>query len=288
MQHRFYFAAALFAGGLSLSPAVARAQAGGKTANGTEFDLKTTMNVSGGMGAMLGGMSPGYSGHGVALGGRLRIDIVDGAIPPLADKGDYLLFDTTGMTVVHPAKKEYVVIPRDFSSKALEQMQSMGMSISVSGVSAVLDSVPGVDTVAGLPTRHYRTKVSYTMTVEGMGASQQVKNETTSDYWTATVPGLDLSPLQRANQFGGAQGLGSISPTGPLKDLAAKLDSLGRKVSGSAVRMKTTTATESGAAGGMNLDMSSEMSKLKRAPIDESVFAIPAGFSRGESPFPGN
>ena len=76
--------------------------------SGVEFDVKTVISVSGGMSAALGGMTPGYSGHGFALGKRLRIDIVDGALPPLADKGDYMLFDSTGITVVHPSKKEFV------------------------------------------------------------------------------------------------------------------------------------------------------------------------------------
>jgi hypothetical protein len=287
MQRRFLSApaVALLVGGLSI-PATARAQAGGK--QGLEFDMKTTMNASGGMAGMMSGMTPGYSGHGVALGNKLRIDIVDGGIPPLADKGDYMLFDTTGMTVVHPAKKEFVVIGRDVSSKAFEQMQSMGMSITVAGVSATLDSVAGSDTVAGLPTRHYRTKVTYTMNIEGMGMSQQAKTEMTTEYWTASLAGLDMGPLQRVSQFSGGQGAGAMSTSGPLKDLAVKLDSLSRKISGSAIRMKSTTSTDVGAAGGMGMETSSEMLSFKRAPVDERLFVIPADYTRGASPFPGN
>src|SRR5262252_3100321 len=110
---------------------------------GVEFDVKTVMSVSGEMSAVLGSMVPGYSGHGFALGKRLRIDIVDGAMPPLAEKGDYLLFDSTGITVVRPSKKEFVVMPLDVGNKAMEQMQALGMSISLSDISVKFDSLPG-------------------------------------------------------------------------------------------------------------------------------------------------
>jgi hypothetical protein len=82
---------------IALAPASMAAQQ-----SGVEFDVKTVMSVSGGMSGVLAGMTPGYSGHGVALGKHLRIDIVDGALPPLADRGDYMLFDSTGVTVVRP------------------------------------------------------------------------------------------------------------------------------------------------------------------------------------------
>ena len=260
------------------------AQAHAQQSQGIEFDAKTTMSASGAMGAMLSGMTPGYTGHGVQIGRQMRIDIVEGAIPPLAEKGDYILFDTSGMTVVHPSKKEFVPIPKDFSSKAVEQMQSMGMSITVGGVAVTLDSLPGTDTIAGFPTRHFRTTVSYTMSLEGMGQSQQMKTSATSEYWMASIPGLLASPLQQTGQLGGGQGLSGAS-LGPFKDLAAKSDSITRRMSGTAVRTKTTSNSDTG-AGAMTLDIGSELSNLKHGPINESLFVVPSDYTRGASPFP--
>lgn len=270
---------------LSLSGAPIAGQAA-KQSPGIEFDMKTTMNMTGGMGDMLAGMKPGYSGHGVQVGRRTRIDILEGSLPPMAEKGDYILFDTSGMTVVHPSKKEYVPIPKDFASKALDQMQAMGMSITVGGVSAKIDSLPGVDTIAGLPTRHYRTTIAYTMTLEGMGQSQQMSTNATGDYWMATIPGLAESPLQRTSALGGGQG-GTFSSitSGPFKDIAAKMDSVTRKMSGTAVRTKTTSTSDPG-AGTMNMEVGSEMLNLKHSAIDESLFVVPSDYTKGASPFP--
>jgi hypothetical protein len=253
---------------------------------GVEFDVKTVMSVSGAMSGVLGGMAPGYSGHGFALGTRLRIDIVDGAMPPLADKGDYMLFDTTGITVVRPTKKEFVSFPLDVANKAFEQMQAMGMSIALGDVSVKLDSLPGTDTVAGYPTRRYRQTVSYTIAIDAMGTSQQMKSQATTEYWMATVPGLVANPLQRAGQVnGGSQGMG-VAPSGPFKELAAKIDSVSRHLTGSAVRVRATTTSDTG-AGAMGLDMTSEMSNLKRGFVADNLFVIPPDFTRGPSPFPG-
>ncbi len=104
---------------VSLSSTPLTAQTAQKQSPGIEFDMKTTMTASGGMSAMLGGMPPGYTGHGFQIGNRVRIDIIDGSLPPLAEKGDYIVFDSSGMTIVHPAKKEYVPIV-NFASKMLE------------------------------------------------------------------------------------------------------------------------------------------------------------------------
>ena len=263
---------------IALAPACIAAQQ-----SGVEFDVKTVMSVSGGMSAVLAGMTPGYSGHGFALGRRLRIDIVDGALPPLADKGDYLLFDSTGITVVRPGKKEFVPIPLDFPNKMIEQMQGMGMTITLGDMAFRFDTLPGIDTVAGFPTRHYKQTVGYTITMDGMGVSQQMKSQATNEYWMATVPGLGLSPLQQAGQLGG--GNQSMNALPQFKELAAKIDSVSRRLNGSAVRVRATTSSDADGVGGVGLDMTSEMSNVKRAPVAASLFVVPSDYTRGASPF---
>jgi hypothetical protein len=271
--------ATLLAVAVPLAPASIRAQQ-----SGAEFDVKTVISVSGGMSAALAGMAPGYSGHGFALGKRLRIDIVDGALPPLADKGDYMLFDSTGITVVHPSKKEFVPIPLDFPNKAIEQMQAMGMSIKLADMALKFDTLPGTDTIAGYPTRHYRQTVSYTITIDAMGTTQQMKSQATNEYWMATVPGLGLSPLQQAGQLGG--GSQNMSALPQFKELAVRIDSISRHLTGSAVRVKATTNSDAAGAGTMGLDTTSEMSNLKRAPVADGMFVVPSDYTRGASPFP--
>jgi hypothetical protein len=273
--------ATLLAAAMPFAPVAIAAQQ-----SGVEFDVKTVMTMSGAMSGMLSGMTPGYSGHGFALGKHLRIDIVDGALPPLADKGDYMLFDSTGITVVSPTKKEFVSIPLDFPNKMLEQMQAMGMSITLGDMSLKFDTIPGTDTIAGYPTRHYKQTVGYTITMDGMSVSQQMKSQATTEYWMATVPGLGVSPLQQAGQVGG--GIQSMSALPQFKELAVRIDSIARRIAGSAVRVRATTSSDAAGAGNVALDMTSEMSNVKRVPVADRLFVVPADYTRGASPFPGN
>ncbi|HEY2165218.1 MAG TPA: hypothetical protein VGH04_14565, partial [Gemmatimonadaceae bacterium] len=259
VRMRSGISATLLALAMPLAPVSIAAQQ-----SGVEFDVKTVMSVSGAMSGMLSGMTPGYSGHGFALGKRLRIDIVDGGLPPLADKGDYLLFDSTGITVVHPSKKEFVPIPLDFPNKAIEQMQALGMSITLGDMAFKFDTLPGIDTIAGYPTHHYRQTIGYTVTMDGMGVSQQMKSQATNEYWMATVPGLGTSPLQQASQLGGAQNMSALPQ---FKELAEKIDAVSRRMTGSAVRVRATTSSDAAGAGTMGLDMTSEMSNIKRPPV---------------------
>lgn len=257
--------------------------AGGQTAKsaGAEFDMRTSIVVSGGMSGMLGGLGPGYTGHGYVAGKRMRVDIVEGSLPPFADKGDYILFDSTGMIAVRPAKKEFSIIPSDAASKVFEQMEGLGVTITVADVSVTLDSVPGIDTVAGYPTRHYRTNVSYTMSLAGMGVSQQVKSRATTDYWVAATTGLVTSPLERTGGLsGGSQSLGAMSSSGPLKGLVTKVDSITRLLRGTPLRTKATTSSDAG----VSLETTAELSNLRNAQVDESLLVVPTDFAKAATP----
>ena len=277
---------AFFAVIVAAATPLAAQTAGGAKHPGVEFEMKATISASGAMSGMMSAMGPGYSAHGVAAGTRMRIDIVDGAFPPIAGKGDYVLFDTSGITVVHPATKEFVPIPKDFASKTLDQMQARGMSITIGDIAVTFDSLPGIDTIAGFPTRHFKLTAGYTLTMDGMGTSQQMKSSGTTEYWMATIPGLASSPLQQTGQMGGGnQALGSAS-SGPFKEIAVRSDSLIRRMTGTAVRTRTMTNSDTG-MGAMGLEIASEMTSVRQASIADSMFVVPSDYTRGASPFPG-
>ena len=287
MMGRFVRAAGVAGVGLCAvaSPRSGSAQAP-KTEPGFDFDVAVTINVGGAMSGTLSSMGPGYTGHGVALGSRVRIDIVEGALPPLVEKGDYMLFDSTGITVVHPAKKEFLPLSAEVSSKALEQLQALGMSISVKDIDVKLDTIAGDDTIAGFKARHYRTAISYTLALDGFGTSQQLKSSATAEYWMASIAGMSTSPLQRTGQLSGGQGLG-LSKDGALKDLAVKIDSVSHLMKGTAVRVKSTTTSDTG-GGSMSIELGSQMLRVKPSPVDAALFVVPADYTRGALPGSGN
>ena len=54
--------------------------------------------------------SQSYVAHASVLGARGRMDVVEGGVPDLFTKGDYLLFDSSEVVIVHPATQQFVLL----------------------------------------------------------------------------------------------------------------------------------------------------------------------------------
>ena len=164
--------------------------------------------------------SPGerYVGHGVFAANRGRLEIVEGAADPVFNSGDYVLFDTSDLIVVHPATRDFVAVPRDSTLPALDSLSALGVQITLSDVKVTLDSISAGDTVAGFPTMHYRMTTAFNMTVDAAIMVQRVGTESVTDYWVALVPGLPNNPLLRANGIPGSDLLGQHVPRAVAAD----------------------------------------------------------------------
>src|SRR4051812_43322046 len=75
-----------------------------------------------GMAAAIPTAVQGYTANAISAAGRGRLDVIEGDASPLFAKGDYVLFDSTDMIVVHPSAREYVPVPRDAFSKPLREL----------------------------------------------------------------------------------------------------------------------------------------------------------------------
>ena len=69
------------------------------------------------------------------------MDIVEGGVETLFGKGDYLLFDSTDVIVVHPSTHDFVAIPRDIASRSMGRLEAMGLRIAIADEKVLLDSV---------------------------------------------------------------------------------------------------------------------------------------------------
>lgn len=268
---------------LSASAVAASAQtqsgAGSKRVEGLSYDLRMTSAPTSGTGlaTAMGNISQSYVGRALVVGGRGRLDILEGGLQPLFSKGDYLLFDSTGITVVRPASQEYVPVSAELNnSKIFEQMQAAGVSMSVADVKVAMDSLAGTDTVAGYPTRHFRMTLAFTMSIDASFMQQRFASESITDYWVATVPGLPTNPLLRINGVGP-----SAPPMGAFKDMTFKVDSAAARL-GNAAALKTKTVSRmiQGPGANMTTEQTSEVSNVQRTTIDESSLVVPPGYRR--------
>lgn len=267
--------------GASAVAAGAQTQAGSKKVPGLSYDLRMTSAPTSGTGlaTAMANMAQSYVGHALVAGGRGRLDITEGGMQPLFSKGDYLLFDSTGITVVRPAAQEYIPLSAELNnSKIFEQMQAMGVSMSIADLKVAMDSLGGTDTVAGYPTHHFRMTLAFTMSIDASFMQQRFASESITDYWVATVPGLPTNPLLRINGVGGPP---TVAPMAAFKDMTAKVDSAAARL-GNAAALKTKTVSHMIQGPGANLttEQTSEVSNLRPATVDEAALAVPAGYRR--------
>ena len=253
-----------------------------RTLNGVSYVIHVGGAPGSGSG-MAGAMltrSPTYTANAVFAGGRGRLDIVDGGVESVFAKGDYVLFDSTDLVIVHPAKREFVLLPQDAASKRMDQLEAMGIKVTIGDVKVVLDSLAGSDTVAGHATRHFRMTTGFTMTIAAGGMGQQLTTESNTDYWVAQIPGLPGNPLLRANGFAGAP-----MSAGMFRDLSVRVDSAAARMGG-AVALRTSTLSRliEGPESSVQMQQTSEVSNLRDQMVDESVLILPAGYTQGVLP----
>src|SRR4051812_705661 len=106
-----------------LGAAVLGASLGGQTPRhgralpGYAYTVRITggQSAHGAAGAPPTGGDQNYTGRAVAAAARGRLDIIEGSADELFQQGDYLLFDTVDVIIVHPAKQEFIPVPRQFT-----------------------------------------------------------------------------------------------------------------------------------------------------------------------------
>lgn len=229
---------------------------------------------SGGAAAMVGA-SQNYVGDAVFAANRGRMDVVEGAVESLFAKGDYILFDSTDLVIVHPSNKTFVPLPHDVAGKTMERLESIGVKTTIADDKVVLDSLGFGDTVAGIPTTHFRMTTAFTMSVDAGVVQQRLATESITDYWVAAVPGLPRNPLLRANGLSGASAM-----TGMFKSISAKVDSAAKRL-GSTVALKTHTVSRLIDGQGMNTmtEQTSNVSNIEPREVDDTFLMLPSDYA---------
>jgi hypothetical protein len=233
----------------------------------------TPRGASSQAGAMVG-TAQDYLGRAVFAADRGRMDIVDGMVEPLFTKGDYILFDSTDLVIVHPASRSYAPLPHDVAGQTMERLQAIGVKMTIAAEKVVLDSLGLGDTVAGIPTSHYRMTTAFTMSVDAGVAQQRLATESVTDYWVASVPGLPRNPLLRANGLSGPSAM-----TGMFKSISLKVDSVAKRM-GSAVALRTSTVSRliDGQGANTMTEQSSDVSRIESRVVDDSLLVLPADY----------
>ena len=209
-----------------------------------------------------------------------RIDVAahSGPVP----KGGYLLTRDGGKTVtlVDPKKKTYMKWDIDkLAGMAGSIMQSSGgllnMSVSNHKNEKLLDEKG--PKLLGVPTRHYKFRTSYTMSMSVMGFAQVSKVATEQEIWAGQGLDDDATALwSRITSF--KTGIADIdkvisAETGKVKGFPLKTIVISRTTDSRGREQTSETVTE--------------VTEMKKFSPAKKVFEIPAGFTEEEMAIPG-
>lgn len=249
--------------------AAGHAQRSPTRASGFTYTLTVTTQSPASRPGITGGAgSQNYVGNASVLGSRGRLDIVDGGTAELFAKGDYLLFDSSEVVIVHPAKQEVVLLTQQ-TLASTGGLDTAGFKLAVSDEKVALDSIGVGDTISSFPTTRYRLTLAFNMDLDMTVMRTRVGSEQVTDYWVASVPGMAPNPLLRSNGISGGV-------PGMLKGLSLRVDSATARM-GMTVALRTSSTTRIIAGPGRALEShnSTVVSDLKRAPIDKNALIVP-------------
>jgi len=264
-------ASAIFASSSMFAQNAARARL-----PGVAYTIHVTSTPHGASGAasLMASAAQNYIGHAVFAANRGRMDIVEGGVESVLGKGDYVLFDSTDLVIVHPANKSFVALPHDVAAQTIERLQAIGVRMGITDDKVTMDSLSAGDTVAGIPTTHFRMTTAFTITVDAGIVQQRLGTESTTDYWIASLPGLPRNPLLSANGLSGPSAM-----TGMFKSISAKVDSAAKRM-GSAVALKTSTTNRLIDAQGSSttVEQTSIVSNIEHVDVDETSLVLPPDY----------
>ena len=221
------------------------------------------------------------SSHGRWEKGATRIDIIESpARGGMMGKGTYMIsVGATGITTfVDPVKQQYYELNAKelgAQSAALQGAMSGVAKIDVVDVHVDMEDLGAGEPIEGYATLKYRLTESYTMRMTVLGRNNDTKEHTVADIWVAPALTGDLNPGSRP----------AASANGMMRELTdATYKAYAKLKPGLMLRMVNTSASGEG-ANARNHVTTMTISNFKHETFSPSVFQVPSGFKKIDSPF---
>jgi hypothetical protein len=205
--------------------------------------------------------------RGWVSGGNAKIEYVESG-NPILPAGSYSISRDGGATqmVVNPKDRTYY--PLDLKG-AMAGLKGMDIRFDNLKVQKLLDEAGPL--VAGVPTRHYRYRTSYRMTMQLMGS--HVSEITMDDEIWSAPKLLDAALGMTLSKSALVTGNESFD-----KLIRAEYD----KIQGFPLKKISTNTTSSEGKAPTTTHTTMEVTELHWMPIPDSTFEVPAGYKKTE------
>lgn len=237
-----------------------------RAAAGYTFEMVTKSTSS----SPMAGPASGMTATGiVAPDGSMRMDItaVDGTPSGMSAIGDYYIVKEGKMLLVRPATKTYIDIGDQAMSALSSMPPEMLAQMSITGINATTEKVPGAETIDGRATEHLRTTVSYSMGIMG----QALPTTIVTDYWLAKLAVPMVNPMA---------GMKNTVTTGPMAELIKKQIEVAPTAANGVALRAIIKQTVSAMGQEIVSTVTTEMKNLKEGDVDPSKIMLPEGYTK--------
>jgi hypothetical protein len=217
--------------------------------------------------------------EGWVSGGNAKVEFLASAGNPVLREGTYMITKDGGKTLylVNPQEKTYAEWSLEGMLGTLGAvMNGLGPLLRIQFSEPKVEKLMEEDggTVAGLPTRHYKVRTSYSMTIKVLGMGRTTDAVSDQDVWATT----------RLQDLGLGVWLRAEPPRTGNEDFDKMIAAEAGKFQGFPLKMVTVT-TSTAKKGGRSSTTTTTMEVTHldaNASVPASTFEIPAGYEKTE------
>jgi hypothetical protein len=255
--------------GSVVTPAIATAQ---RASPGYAYHLRMTSRVT-----RPNGRTTDYvvmAGNAIVTEQRGRFDIDEasresGALP---QKGSYILYDSTSMTIVSPRDRQIVSFPLVGLERALSSAGVSGTLVKISDVAVNFEKLGAGETMLGMATTKFRITQDYKVAAKSALTSRNDTEHVVQDFWMADEQKGFANPFARLALFRAGPGSGFDEILTRTAEAHSRM--------GRGVPLKTvTTATSTSNRNEVTQTVTTmEVTDLEAEKVDDDILVAPADY----------
>jgi len=204
-------------------------------------------------------------------GGRLDIDEASPKRGAMAVKDNYILFDSSSMTIVAPRDRQMVRLSLDNLDRGLSGVSIPGTFVKISDVAFNFEKLGAGEPMLGRTTTKYRITQDYKVAATmPLGRSRNSTEHIVQEFWMADEQKGLANPFARLSRSGPGSGFGEI-----VTKTAEARNAMGR---GIPLRIVTTNTSTSDRKELTETVSIMDVTDLQAENVDDDILVAPTDY----------
>jgi hypothetical protein len=212
------------------------------------------------------------SGHALVTKKAGRLDIDEASRNALSEKGSYVLYDSTSMTIVAPKYRQIVRLSLEHLERELAGPSVPGMRATISDVTVSFEKLGTGEPMLGMATTRYRITQDYKVAAQIAPAKQSSTEHVVQDFWMADQQKGLANPFARLDLFqaGPSSGFGEL-----VTGTAEARSRMGRGIPLKTVTTNTSTSSSNEVTQTVT---TMQVAALQAENVDDDILVAPTDY----------